>query len=56
MQPNTHAFVIEATVAASESPWLFQQLPDILQGSWDEDVWLVGSRRLRAPGRGAREA
>ena len=50
MQPKTHAFVIEAAVVASEKPWLCQHLPDILQGCRDEDVWLVGHLRLRAPG------
>jgi len=50
MQPKTHAFVIEAAVAGSATPWLNQHLSEILQGCQDEDVWLVGGLRLRAPG------
>lgn len=50
MQPHTHAFVIRAAVAASQSAWLRTHEAALLRGNDAEDDFVLGPLRLRAPG------
>lgn len=50
MQPRTHRFVISAAVAAANDVRLSRFERDLLRGNDDEDDFVIGGLRLRAPG------
>lgn len=50
MQLQTHALLIRAAIGASGVAWLRAHADAIEAGCADEDVWLLGPLRLRAPG------
>jgi hypothetical protein len=50
VQPKTHAFLIRAAVAGSNSAWLEQGLPHLLRGNDAEDDFVFAGMRLPAPG------
>jgi len=50
MLPKTHAFVIRAAVAASNSAWLEAQESNLLRGHRAEDDWVLFGAHFRAPG------